>query len=151
METRQLRVRNENRLGPKGWQLQSCKHQTGVGVQVQAWGPAELRELDGTFPASSIPDDKLSGEEALPILPLGTHSRRSGGKRQRATLLVPTFQMVFSSTLLSPSRLHPHRPLRIHYLCGGEHPFPILMGLSKHGCSCREQSYCCCNCQASNA
>lgn len=28
--------RNENRLGPKGWQLQSCKHQTGMGVQVQA-------------------------------------------------------------------------------------------------------------------
>lgn len=35
--------RNENRLGPKGWQFQSRKHQTGVRVQVQAWGPSEPR------------------------------------------------------------------------------------------------------------
>lgn len=38
--------RNENRLGPKGWQLQSCKHQTGVGVREQAW---EIRGRMGPF------------------------------------------------------------------------------------------------------
>lgn len=32
--------RNENRLGPKGQQLQSRKHQTGLGVQVQVWRPS---------------------------------------------------------------------------------------------------------------
>lgn len=111
-----------------------------MGVQVQAWGPAELKGLDGTFPASSVSDDdsKLSGAEVLPIVPLGiADSRRSGGMRQRATLLVPTFQMVFSSTLLSPSQLHPHGPLRNQSLFGEEYPFLILMRLSKHGCRCR--------------
>lgn len=45
-----------------------------MGVQVQAWGPAELRGLDGTFPASSVSDDdsKLSGVETPPLVPLVT-------------------------------------------------------------------------------
>lgn len=59
---------------PKGGSFNPVNTRQAWGVQVQAWGPAELRGPGGLFPASSIGDEKLSGAEAPPILLLVTPS-----------------------------------------------------------------------------
>lgn len=46
--------RNENRLGPKGRQLQLCKHQTSTGFRCRSGDPAELSRRIGP-PQSSPP------------------------------------------------------------------------------------------------